>query len=141
MDHGGLLGDVPDLLPGSITLHWHRHCVACSSLLSLLFASFLAPIRVRLGCVEKNPGSGDDYSAASANDRSGLADCANSGNDFASPAKSAGIAESTRAFVVSAARVTATTNMKALANNTPDVGNQGPEASMFTRAFAYRPAN
>jgi len=100
MDHGGLPGHLPDLLSGLVALYWHCHGVACSSFLSLLFASFLAPIRSGLGCLEQNPGSGDDYSAASANDRSGLADCANSGNDFASPAKSAGIAESTGAFVV-----------------------------------------
>jgi len=73
MDHGGLPGDVPDLLSGIIALHWHRYCVACSSLLPLLFASFLAPIRARLGCVEKNPGSGDDGSATRANDRSSSA--------------------------------------------------------------------
>ena len=98
MDHDGLLGDVPDLLSGIIALRRHSHCVAYPSLLPLLFASFLAPIRVRLGCVGKNPGSGHDYSAASANDRSSLADCANTGNDFASPAKFAGIVEPTGAF-------------------------------------------
>ena len=70
-DHGGLPGDLPDLLPGSVALHWHRHCVACSSFLSLLFASFLAPIRSGLGCLEQNPGSTADYSAAGASDRSG----------------------------------------------------------------------
>src|SRR4030095_15995697 len=97
MDHGGLPGDVPDLLSGIIALHRHGPCVACSGLLPLLFASFLAPIRVRLGCMGKNPGSGADASAAGANDRSSLADCASSGNDFANPAKSAGIAQSTGA--------------------------------------------
>src|SRR5205823_12203951 len=113
----------------------HRHCVACSSILSLLFAYFLAPIRVRLGCVGKNPGSGHDYSAASANDRSSLAGCANAGNDFASPAKSAGIAESTGAF----ARVTAATNMKALANNISEGAVQNPGISIFSNAAAdYR---
>ncbi len=100
MDHVGLSGDVPNLLSGIIALHRHRHCLACSSLLPLLFASFPAPIRVRLGCVENNPGSGDNYCAASANNRSSLADCANSGNDFAGPAKSAGIAESTEQFAL-----------------------------------------
>ena len=97
MDHGGLPGDVPDLLSGVIALHWDRHGVACSSLLPLLFASFLAPIRIRLGCVEKNPGSGDDYSAASANDRSSSAagtGRTNARNHSAGTGNSAGRAES-----------------------------------------------
>src|SRR5947199_8226385 len=121
MDHGRLLGDVPDLLFGIIALHRHRHCVACSSILSLLFAYFLAPIRVRLGCVGKNPGSGHDYSAASANDRSGLADCANSGNDFASPAKAAGNAYSAGTFARCAAPVSATPNVNVTPHTTSQV--------------------
>ena len=71
MDHGGLPGHLPDLLSGLVALYWHRHGVACSSFLPLLFASFLAPIWSGLGCVEQDPGAGDDYSSARANDRSG----------------------------------------------------------------------
>src|SRR5205807_4467810 len=71
MDHGGLPGHLPDLLSGLVALYWHCHCVACSSFLPLLFASFLASIRGGVGCVEQNPGSGDDYSTARASDRTG----------------------------------------------------------------------
>ena len=113
MDHGGLPGDVPDLLSGIVALHRHRHRLACSSFLPFVFAAIPPPIRVRLGCVGKSPGSGDNYSTAGANDRPGLADYADSRNDPASPAKSAGL---TGAFALWATAVTATTNMKSLAN-------------------------
>ena len=102
MDHGGLPGHLPDLLSGLVALYWHCHGVACSSFLPLLFASFLAPIWGGLGCVEQDPGSGDDYSAR-ANDRSGASagtSRTNGRNHSASVKSSAGRAEPARTLAL-----------------------------------------
>ncbi len=93
---------LPDLLSGLVALYWHCHGVACSSFLPLLFASFLAPIWGGLGCVEQDPGSGDDYSAR-ANDRSGASagtSCTNARKHSASVRSSAGGAEPARTLAL-----------------------------------------
>ena len=94
----GCLVTCLNLLSSIVALHRHRHRAAGSRFLSLLFASFLAPIRAGMGCVGKNSGSGGDYCPASADDRPGLA--ANGSADSAGATSSAGIAEPARTFAV-----------------------------------------
>ena len=98
MDHGGLPGDLRNLLPGVVTVHRHGHCLARSGLVPVIFAAVPATVRSRVGCVGENSGSSGDNSAAGPDRHAASAAATSSGDKSAAVHNITGIAGPTGAI-------------------------------------------